>query len=293
MFNKLSSSMNAINLVMIFTKLFFIFSVLLVFFEFITHQNFVIYLFRIDYVDTFALATLFFVTAYIVKYNFKIFSKWKSVIFMLPIVLITSIVIIYIRRFDLFMKIEVEDGLVELGQVILLFSSALISAVISKYYWGKNKILGVLFAILAFAMFFIAGEEISWGQRIFNIQTPDSLAAANTQGEINLHNNRSVWHFVYKAYALVGFIGSFAWLTKGLLNKYLPKSLASVSKVIPDWQYILYFFPTFLYNFEVHILNPIRKTTGDAHWEEPIELLMFIGITLFLIEKFLRKKQTI
>jgi hypothetical protein len=39
-------------------------------------------------------------------------------------------------------------------------------------------------------MFFAAGEELSWGQRIFGLKTPESLAAANEQGELNLHNLR-------------------------------------------------------------------------------------------------------
>ena len=41
---------------------------------------------------------------------------------------------------------------------------------------------------LAFLLFFGAGEEISWGQRIFGFQTPQSLAQVNKQDELNLHN---------------------------------------------------------------------------------------------------------
>jgi hypothetical protein len=38
-------------------------------------------------------------------------------------------------------------------------------------------------------VFFVAfGEEISWGQRIFGIDTPESLEGINDQGETNLHN---------------------------------------------------------------------------------------------------------
>ena len=36
--------------------------------------------------------------------------------------------------------------------------------------------------------FFGAGEEISWGQRIFGIETPEAFAEHNRQGETNLHN---------------------------------------------------------------------------------------------------------
>ncbi len=50
--------------------------------------------------------------------------------------------------------------------------------------WVKPLIL------LGFALvfFFGAGEEISWGQRIFNIATPAEINAINDQGEITIHN---------------------------------------------------------------------------------------------------------
>ena len=41
---------------------------------------------------------------------------------------------------------------------------------------------------LALLFFFGAGEEISWGQRIFGFKTPQSLAQVNKQDELNLHN---------------------------------------------------------------------------------------------------------
>jgi hypothetical protein len=41
---------------------------------------------------------------------------------------------------------------------------------------------------LALLFFFGAGEEISWGQRIFGFKTPESLAQVNKQDELNLHN---------------------------------------------------------------------------------------------------------
>ncbi len=37
-------------------------------------------------------------------------------------------------------------------------------------------------------MVFAAGEEISWGQRIFGLATPDFLIGLNSQDELNVHN---------------------------------------------------------------------------------------------------------
>ena len=45
---------------------------------------------------------------------------------------------------------------------------------------------------LAVLFFFGAGEEISWGQRIFGYQTPEQISEVNRQEEFNLHN-LSAW----------------------------------------------------------------------------------------------------
>lgn len=44
------------------------------------------------------------------------------------------------------------------------------------------------FLTLALVFFFGAGEEISWGQRIFGFTTPESLIENNVQGETTIHN---------------------------------------------------------------------------------------------------------
>jgi hypothetical protein len=49
---------------------------------------------------------------------------------------------------------------------------------------------GVLGAVL----FFAAGEEISWGQRIFEVDTPRVLVDGNQQDELNLHNLAGLQH---------------------------------------------------------------------------------------------------
>jgi hypothetical protein len=44
------------------------------------------------------------------------------------------------------------------------------------------------FALLALAGFYTFMEEISWGQRLFAIESPEFFAVNNVQGETNLHN---------------------------------------------------------------------------------------------------------
>ncbi len=82
-----------------------------------------------------------------------------------------------------------EDGFAEYGTAFLLFCSSVL--LISRFFKLKNykKPLWKL-GILAIALVFIfgAGEEISWGQRIFNIESSEYFKENNAQGETNLHN---------------------------------------------------------------------------------------------------------
>ncbi|MDD8046815.1 MAG: hypothetical protein PHF14_10165 [Verrucomicrobiota bacterium] len=44
------------------------------------------------------------------------------------------------------------------------------------------------FGMLGLFFFVCAGEEISWGQRVFGFETPDAMLEVNEQEEFNLHN---------------------------------------------------------------------------------------------------------
>lgn len=79
-----------------------------------------------------------------------------------------------------------------------------------KIHW--IKILAYL--ALALFFFFIAGEEISWGQRIFNIATPESLAEANAQQETNLHN---LVIFEYSEFFSFDKLFTYFWLSFAVL----------------------------------------------------------------------------
>ena len=56
-----------------------------------------------------------------------------------------------------------------------------------------------VYIIGGMAMLFAAGEEISWGQRIFGFATPDFLLSLNRSKEFNVHNiNHSRFESIYR-----------------------------------------------------------------------------------------------
>lgn len=83
----------------------------------------------------------------------------------------------------------IEDGLIEWLTVIALVASAVLML---RRAWALRKVRTPLFlfvTVMAAAVFlFGAGEEISWGQRLFSVETPEWLAERNKQSEMNLHN---------------------------------------------------------------------------------------------------------
>src|ERR1043165_5820848 len=88
-----------------------------------------------------------------------------------------------------FMDLTVEDGVIENLQVLVLVGAGIVSAAIARNQFRQNQIRwGFVYAVTAVAFLVMAGEEISWGQRLFDQPTSDFFAQYNKQGETNLHN---------------------------------------------------------------------------------------------------------
>jgi len=100
-----------------------------------------------------------------------------------------------------------EDGVVEyLTAALFLVSAVAFSA--AALVRGARKLWALP---LAAACFLVAGEEVSWGQRLLGLGTPDALADVNVQGETNLHNIEGV-HGVVRAVSVLVLVTLFALL---------------------------------------------------------------------------------
>ncbi len=85
-----------------------------------------------------------------------------------------------------------------------------------------SRFNGALLVLAAFACFFVAMEEVSWGQTFFRWATPEVWAEINTQEQTNIHNLFTPLFFVANTVgAILVFVGSYvAWIMvdKGLLR---------------------------------------------------------------------------
>jgi hypothetical protein len=78
-----------------------------------------------------------------------------------------------------------EDGIVEYASAFFWLVGIWLSLRILVY---RNLKRTLLIYILLFVCIIGFGEELSWGQRIFNFETPAYIANVNKQGEVNIHN---------------------------------------------------------------------------------------------------------
>ena len=100
--------------------------------------------------------------------------------------------------------LTVEDGVVE-----YLTAGAFLLAAVAFGIAGLRRTGRTLWAIpLGLACFLVAGEEVSWGQRILGLGTPERLAEINVQGETNLHNIEGI-HGMVRALAVVVLVTLF------------------------------------------------------------------------------------
>lgn len=193
-------------------------------------------------------------------------NNYKQLIFLLPFFIIFFGILMSLWPFDFFIKLNEEDRFIENTQFVLLILGSLFSFVL-----GRKK--GVIFYLIGLMLFIMAGEEISWGQRIFGTITPEYIASQNSQGEINIHNSGFFSQFTQIGYMLIGLYGAIGWI------------FSKRSLIIP-WFLSVYFLPIFLYN----LILPPSAPHSFGEWSEVTELLFYGGILGFILMHYFRLK---
>ena len=80
-----------------------------------------------------------------------------------------------------------EDGPLEWLQFIEYLLSSIVALLIFVRRKKKKEINSLVWLLIAFLALIIAGEEISWGERLTGIGI-NSISDLNVQGETNFHN---------------------------------------------------------------------------------------------------------
>jgi hypothetical protein len=120
----------------------------------------------------------------------------KRMFWILILILLGSYgITIYAGVFDptLYVSLLREDGPLENLATISTFIASVFFSLAYFRYKSDRPYLFLFFSLLLLLVFF---EEISWGQRFFDIETPDTFSRFNAQNEINLHNYNPIYKYV-------------------------------------------------------------------------------------------------
>jgi hypothetical protein len=170
---------------------------------------------------------------------------------------------------------------------IVTFLSLLLAAILGwRLAWQtKNNNKGLLIAgfylVFATGLFFVAMEEVSWGQWFFGFETPAAIKAINKQGEFNFHNMPGLhapFEMLRVAFGLGGLLG--VWLAYGRFLREI-----GAPAILSAWFIVIALLAALdLHNYYIPLTCcPYPKQSlfvAAARMVEVLELL--IGLSAFL-----------
>lgn len=135
-----------------------------------------------------------------------------------------------------------EDMLIEdLSVVFLGIGVVALGYVALALARSGHRLAAVAAGAIACVFFVIAGEEISWMQRVFQVESTEFFLERNSQGEMNLHNLRTGES--EQLYYLGGFVllALLPWLQEPLGRLLSASRLSSMRVLLPPYWLIVPF----------------------------------------------------
>lgn len=184
---------------------------------------------------------------------------------------------------DVLSALHSENGPHETFEFLILIVAFFVAVTTFKYIdWKRQKWLAVWIGLAAVCCFYVAGEEISWGQHFLKWSTPESWSQINDQGETNLHNMSSWFDQKPRLLLLIGVV--FGGLVLPLLNKYKPQIVPEkFSMVYPPETLALIAGVCLLVHVVDDVDSAIDSITLFERASEIEELYMFYFVLLYLI----------
>ena len=172
-----------------------------------------------------------------------------------------------------------EDGPLEWIQFFEYLLSSLFAFLIFIRQKKKKEINSLIWLLIAFLSMVIAGEEISWGERLTGIGIA-TISELNVQGETNFHNLPFFHNYLLDPVFEVSciFLGWFGW-----------RKFKNI-QALPSKELSLYFLfvALFYFYFDISWASTTEQIRND---QEIFEFLLSTGIFLHCLRNFQKKIQ--
>lgn len=206
----------------------------------------------------------------------------------LPLAIVLATVALRFAAPAAYTWLVVEDGPVEWATSLGYVIAAVLAGLVAARLWRIDRALAVAYLVLVAGFLVIAGEEASWGQRVFGFKGPERLVELNKQDEANIHNLMSR-RYLHALYIGVGLYGAFAArLLPPLVGRFRAVFLAP-GRRLAGW----FLVPTLLYVYYDFVSPVMVRVFGEgAGWselnllrvQEVAELVLCVGFVLFVCE---------
>lgn len=204
----------------------------------------------------------------------RISPQTATIVFLLPFAGGAFLVLVSLLDRSFVRSLLDEDSLIEWGTSLAILATGVLAAVVGRSLWREGlRAQAVAYGFLALVSVLAAGEDISWGQRVLGLETPESVREINRQDELNVHNLDFVYPVYVAGMLALGLYGSLgSWLV------YRRKETGS-----PNWY--LFMPPLFLGGafLQLAVYRLVRYTGATGHnYGEWCELCVAAAITAFV-----------
>ena len=172
-----------------------------------------------------------------------------------------------------------EDGPLEWMQFIEYAFSSLLAFLVFFRQRKKKEVNSMIWLIIAFLSLLIAGEEISWGERLTGIGI-NSISNLNVQGETNFHNLPFFHNYLLDPVFEVSciFLGWFGWKRFKGINAFPTKDLSL----------FFLFVALFYFYFDISWASTTEQIRND---QEIFEFLLSSGWFIHCFRNFKNSKK--
>ena len=174
-----------------------------------------------------------------------------------------------------------EDGPLEWFQFLEYLLSSFLAFIVFIKQKKKRNINSIIWLLIALLSLIVAGEEISWGERLTGIGI-DTISSYNVQGETNFHNLPFFHNYLLDPVFEISciFLGWFGWKRFKKIDAFPAKNLS------------LFFLSValFYFYFDISWASTTEQIRND---QEIFEFLLSTGIFLHCLrnlKKYFRQK---
>jgi hypothetical protein len=188
-----------------------------------------------------------------------------------------------------------EYMVVEDLQFVFYVMAMIMSVVLARRLWrtADMRLLGGLYGAAAAGLFFVAGEEVSWGGDLFERIFPwwpkkTELRQVNAQGETTLHNLNGLGHvFTWLLFALALY-GAISPLVRAPVRRWVADRwldfVVFPRATVPALLIAVAFFVTMLFLTGSH--HHVQHGTGEEaflRYQEIAELDISFSLVVFVL----------